>query len=170
VAELSREQKIAKAQQLRREGHRLREIAEAFGIDTSTVWKWLNPERTSEMRAKDNSRPGRRERERELVLEKRRNCPSCGNPMGVWSARNGATRCHPCYSAERLARTAERGHQIEGWWAEGLTQKQIAERLGWTVGHLCMEFHRLRSKGFDLPYRYTEGKRAGHKFPEQVSA
>lgn len=167
---MTREQKIAKAQAMREDGHVLREIADVCGVSDSAVWHWLNPERSAKLRAKDNSRPGRREREREQALQKRAHCSTCGSPLGVWSSRRGSTRCYPCYSAEELARTAERGHHIEGWWAEGLTLKEIADRLDWTVNHLFQEVHRLRAKGFDLPYRYTEGKRAGSKFSQQVPA
>jgi transposase len=51
-------------------------------------------------------------------------------------------------------RVAERAHQIERWWAEGVSRKEIAARLGWTDNHVSVEFARLRADGFDLPYRY----------------
>jgi hypothetical protein len=31
--------------------------------------------------------------------------------------------------------------------------REIAEHLGWTIGHTSKEFDRLRNLGYDLPYR-----------------
>jgi hypothetical protein len=44
---------------------------------------------------------------------------------------------------------------------------EIAQRLGWTQGHISYEIDALRAAGYDLPYRYGPGKRNGTKYPEQ---
>lgn len=159
---MTREQKIKNARELRAQGLTYAETADYLGGSISTVYRWLNPERTAPYR---NGRAIDPERARAYDREYRRNlrinCPQCAGPM-----KPESTLCQPCHEDE----VDRRARQIERWWAEGLTMAGICERLGWTMGHLAVEFHRLREKGYDLPYRYVEGKRAGHKFPDQVAA
>lgn len=70
-------------------------------------------------------------------------------------------RCDECYRQAVAESHRERDEQIVAWWTEGLSMREICLRLGWTKGHLGQEIDRLRSRGFDLPYRYARGK----KFP-----
>lgn len=62
---------------------------------------------------------------------------------------------------QRSAVRDNRGRQIVGWWAEGLSYRQIGERLGWSRQQAGREVSHLRELGYDLPYRYRmkDGKR-----------
>jgi transposase len=83
---------------------------------------------------------------------------------GSGGRSNKPERCKDCWAWREAGRVDARARKIEGWWAGGLTLREIADRLGWTKGHISHEIHRLREKGYSLPYR------AGAKFPEQVAA
>lgn len=160
--ELSREQKLVRAKELRGSGLTYREIGEQLGVSTGTVYRWLNPERVAPYR---NGRAINPERARALdkrySREKRYyvDCPQCGNKM-----HQDSSLCEGC-RADDVDRRARR---IEAWWAEGKLMREIADLLGWSRGRLSMEFSRLRAKGYGLPYRravYPNGK---PRFPEQV--
>jgi transposase len=161
---VTREQKIAKARELRGQRPRptYREIAEALGVSTGTVYRWIN--RTASYCNGREINPERaRAHDRRYNKEKRfyPDCPRCGAKMSPKSSL-----CEGC----RVDEIDRRARQIEAWWGDGLKFREIADRLGWTVGHLSVEMDRLRSKGYHLPYRYKLGRRAGAKFPEQVAA
>lgn len=94
----------------------------------------------------------------------RKTCSTCGQLMGIRSAWNNGLRgtpsqCRSCAVASEQKRVSERGHQIERWWAEGLDQAEIGERLGWTANHVQVEINGLRAKGFGIPYRYSQARR-----------
>lgn len=170
---MKREIKIERARKLREEDPKrwtYDALGKRFGVTGTCIQKWLKPEWAREKARKDNAK--RSAAKRQWERENRAKCPDCGQPMGAGSRCPSARpeRCTVCDNARRVERVGLRGREIEAWWAEGLTMSEIAEKLGWTVNHLCSEFVRLRKKGFHLPYRYTEGRRAGSKFPEQVAA
>ena len=100
-------------------------------------------------------------------------CEDCGMPTASrsgWPSERRSNRwCSPCYRQRELKRTAQRGHQIEEWWAEGRSLREIADRLGWSKGQLSVQMDRLRAKGFDLPYR-RRGVKNGTKFPHLKKA
>jgi hypothetical protein len=99
-------------------------------------------------------------------------CPECGYVYGVGS---GTKRGRKRQSPDQLTDTcpncvARRRERVVGWWAEGLTYQQIANRLGWTINHVQVEIVWMREAGFDLPYRravYPNGK---PKHPELARA
>jgi len=39
-------------------------------------------------------------------------------------------------------------------WATGLTMREIAAALDWSINHLGTEIAHLRHKGYALPYRH----------------
>lgn len=160
---MTRAEKVATARQMREGGALLREIADRFGVSTSTVDAWLNDQDGSKARA-------RKARYRGV-------CEDCGAPTsGTRSGLDHAPRwCKACgvehgKEIQRrvlAARHAERDRLIEAWWNEGLSRREIADRLGWTFGHVQVEVCRLRERGYSLPYRYA----LRHpKHPEQVAA
>jgi transposase len=165
---MTRSEKIAKARGLRAEGLKYRDVAEELGTSTTTIFRWLNPERTAPYR---NGRACNPERTREIDREYNRRhpgkCPECGGAMARTTARAGG-KCQACRQDE----IDRRSRQIERWWAEGLGQREIASRLGWTINRLHVEKHRLREAGYKLPYRRSVHPTADGtpRFPEQVAA
>lgn len=159
---------IAEIEWLHAEGLSDREIGEQVGVSASTVWKLRHPERTREMIRRDNARRAETKRAWAKDPANRVVCSVCGGLTGSTSGQHrdrrrpdGDRRCRACYLAEERKRIAERGHQIERWWAEGLTIRQIGDRLGgWSKARATVEVVRFRAKGFYLPYRRT---------PEQVA-
>jgi hypothetical protein len=94
----------------------------------------------------------------------RANCVDCGVSLGIRSGWNNAKRCRDCEGTRRLDAVDERAKQIVAWWREGRKGREIADEFGWPVNRFSVEMVRLRELGYDLPYRYTKGKRAGRKF------
>lgn len=93
-------------------------------------------------------------------------CPKCGKPMShkTGPASQGK-ECRECMKARRHEAREQRGAEIEAWWAEGLSMKAIAEKLGWDSDNLGGELDYFRALGYSLPYRCIPSK---PKFPEQV--
>ena len=130
----------AEAKRLRAEGLMLKEIAERLGKPRSTVHAAVTG---------DNAR--RRAAKQAWEDEHYRGtCERCG---GRTPKRNQGRICWPCELERRAEPVHARAERIVAWWAEGLTGSQIAGLLGWSVRHLRSEIHRLRAKGYDLPYR-----------------
>jgi len=162
-----REIKIERARKLREEDPKrwtYEALGRRFGVSTPTAYRWLNPEYERRQQAaslayKNRNREEVRAKNREYKRATRPDCPQCGSPMS-----HKSTLCEEC-RADEIDR---RARQIEGLWAEGLPLKEIADRLGWTLDRLAYEMHRLREKGYELPYRYDLNGNA--KFPEQVAA
>jgi hypothetical protein len=100
---VTREEKVARAQELRAQGLRLREIAAEMGYAVSTVQAWIkDPDRSAEI-ARKNSYSGA--------------CRDCG---AATSGSNGPgkapERCHACASALRLEWSRQRIiESIRGW-------------------------------------------------------
>jgi transposase len=156
---VTRDQKIASARELREQGFYYREIGERYGVSFSTVYRWLHPERAKEFRHRN--REALRAYDREYNRTHRAECPSCGGEMDRETGRGGGI-CAGCRADEVDRRAAK----IERWWADGLTLKEIAQQLDWSEGHISNELHRLREKGYDLPYRH----RGFDRFPDQAPA
>lgn len=98
----------------------------------------------------------------------RASCPDCGAPMRAGSGypKGAPKRCRSCNDLIGRTQVDERAQKFEKWWAEGLSLKEIAKRLNRSIGYVHMEMDRLRSKGYDLPYRYRPGTKNGTKFSE----
>lgn len=142
------------ALRLRREDPRRSEasIAREVGVSKSTARRYLHPE---EARA-DNRRRREAKREWDRANRPRKPCASCGAEHDA-----GSRLCDSCSQAERREATHERAERIVAWWAEGRRVREIARDLGWSVPHVAQEIHRLRAKGYDLPYRSPTGGRHG---------
>lgn len=88
----------------------------------------------------------------------------------AWPSRDMEV-CRSCDNARRVDEGHERHRLVERLWNEGASQEEIREVLGWRVGSATsVAIYEARAAGYHLPYRYTTGRRAGRKFPEQVAA
>lgn len=164
---VTREQKIATARKLRESGLTYREIGERFGVGHACVWKWLHPDVVAESNRRDNQR--RAPQKRAYAQSKRAACEDCGTPLSAgssWPSRRRTGKCRTCWELDEAERIEPRRRQIEEWWAEGLSLRAIAERLGWSRDHLSVEIHRMREAGYAVPYR----NRGYDRFPDQVAA
>jgi DNA-binding CsgD family transcriptional regulator len=135
----------AEAKRLRAEGLMLKEIAERLGRPRSTVHAAvtdINARRRAYKRSWDRE-------------NYRGTCERCG---GLTAHRHRGRLCRACEDQRRAEPVHARAERIVAWWAEGLTLAEIGARLGWSKGHLSMEMHRLRAKGYDLPYRRVPRK------------
>lgn len=155
---MTRDEKVAEAVRLHDQGLNDREIGERLGVTGAAVWKWRHPERVREMHRRDAARPERHQRKLAWTRQARQDptkmkpCPLCGEATGsfLWSS-DAPEACETC----RRTAIEERWRQIEAWWADGLTMRQIAEELDWTMNHVRAEFGRMRNAGRDLPNRRT---------------
>lgn len=94
------------------------------------------------------------ERAYQAAPENRGECEVCEGPMGVGSRSDGI--CRSCRLAARNCKWAE----IQSLWNEGYSIRDICRELGGvSVGYLGGEMCRMRSEGWDLPYRYNIGNR-----------
>lgn len=155
------EARMSQARELReRTGCGPRKIMAATGLTERQARLICYGERERKTIQRDNAnrRKAKREWEREWLKTARAVCPGCGGPCGAGSSKPSVTveLCSACRSRQRN----ERCERIVAWWAEGLSLREIARRLGWTTNHVNAEFGRMRNEGFDLPYRRT---------PEQVA-
>lgn len=158
----TRDEKIAQARRMRAEGRVLREIAEHFGVGVTTAPRWTDPEQDAAGRAAARAwKAANRERTRAYDHEygdtHRGTCVRCGQPRGAGQMGPGV--CQPCRSKARHLRCL----LICEWWAQGKQIPDICAELGWSSGHLQGEMDRMRADGYDLPYRYRSGARAGAK-------
>jgi IS30 family transposase len=168
---MDRAAKIAKARELRAKGWTLQQIGLRFGVTHGAIWKWLNPEKTQEKWRRENADPKRKAAKRAHEKACRRNCDDCGDLLGAGSGYPGACErfCPTCWHLREAERVDKRARQIETWWADGWSLREIQDRLGWSKGHVAMEFHHLRALGYDLPYRRKHHKNPP-RFPDQVAA
>lgn len=159
---MTREEKIAEARRLKAEGLSDAAIARRFGVTRSCVFKWLNPARAKEYGRRDNARPERKARKLAIQNEVGGSCPDCGGPLTKQAIWPRVTRCRDCYHAACREAHRERDEQIVKWWNDdGLSLREIAERLGWSVNHVQQEIWRLRYRyGYYLaPRRSDVGQR-----------
>lgn len=133
---MTREQKIAKAQELRDRGLTYKAIGERLGVSRTCVWKYLNPIREREISRRSNLKrsPAKRAWERENRAE----CPGCGGVLGAGSAcpSHRPSQCAKCVrdiARERIVhfiRLREKGltnREIEK--LEGLGSNVVATAL-----------------------------------------
>lgn len=157
--------------ELREQGLTYREIGLRVGHPTgsvsSTIRRLTDPEyadqsRTISLRWKDNNREHNRARDVAYLDARAASHCKCG--QRIMDA--DTEECGRCCS-QRIAR--ERADRIVAHWASGATLKQIAATEGMTKNWVGVEINRLRSEGYDLPYRYRHVHSAP-RFPEQVAA
>jgi hypothetical protein len=159
-AERNKPQRL-QARGLRAGGWTAVEIGEQLGVSAATVAKWCAVPRSMRSGLGPKRPKTARLRSWDLPVD----CPGCGGPMHKQSSH-----CSNCYSANRLEATEQRARVIEQRWSEDKTLAEIAHEFGWTTNRAGGEIHRLRAKGYSLPYRravYPTGK---PRFPEQVAA
>lgn len=112
-----------------------------------------------ERRRRDNAKRAAAKRAWEHAHD-RRACAVCGEPMGVGVHRRGVTRCLDCWHTQQREAIAARDEWISDMWLAGLTMRELADRLGWSMGHLAVEMARIRDRAPELlPYRYKNTKR-----------
>lgn len=154
---MTRDEKIQAAWWLRRT-MTFQEVADILGVSRSTAHRLLDSGFPTKDKAyKDRHREQIQARDRAYGRANRGTCLRCSGPMGIGRPHDGV--CQSCVSTVRH----ERCLQIVAWWAEGLSWADIAAELGWTMGHMSVEMDRMRAAGYDLPYRYRVGRRAGRK-------
>lgn len=162
---MTREQKIARARELRAEGLTYSAVGKQLGTSYQTIRRWLDPDYAEKVRQisrayKAQHRKALRAYDREYDERHKAECPECGAEV---NRRFNGEKCMACRADSR----DRRARQIESWWAEGLPLKKIAERLGWTKGSLSREMYWMREVGYSLPYRHTL---SAPKWSEQVAA
>ena len=150
---MTRDEKIATAERLSREGYNNRQIAEDLGVTPPTVWKWLHPERAAEINRASNAT--RNDAKRAWDRSMRATCSHCGGPMQAGSLKaDGSTRkvkgdrCAACATTERADLVIEMWDLRRN---EGLLNTEIAARLEVAVGTVATELYRLRALGYDVP-------------------
>lgn len=151
---MTRDAQIKQAERLRAKGLLHREIAEQLGVQTSTVWGWLNPEANKEKIRRSNAK--RSPAKRQHADLKRRNCPQCGEKMGTGTGYPGRTEknCKKCQVTNENAQTKARYEAIQRLWSAGWSLKEIASKLDSTVASISVSMVRMRKEGWNLPYRY----------------
>lgn len=169
---MTREQKVAEARELRAEGLTYAEAGRRLGVSYTTVWAWLNPERKRAIRRRAEATPRRKAAKRAWENEHdRRPCGRCGQPRGAGAHRAAKSDlCGDCRRADQAAAARARRERIAAMWNDGWLIRAIADALDSTPGSIHVEIAAMRADGWHLPYRYTTGKRAGRKFPEQAAA
>jgi hypothetical protein len=97
----------------------------------------------------------RAEQKRRWDSDNKRPCPECGD-RSIWRNRD---RCRVCWLDAKRARRDELRSRIAEMWTDGVSVRDIAERLDATVGAINVELTRMRADGWDVPPR-----RAGWKW------
>ena len=138
---------LAKARTLRADGERYEDIAAQLGVSTSTAHRWLNPDSA----ARDVAF------KRETRDRYAGSCADCGEPTSGKSYRDVSERCVECARHKRRGddheRMAAESARIRALRDQGLTIAEIAAEMGMTPGALGVKIHRLRRRGYGLPYR-----------------
>jgi transposase len=62
--------------------------------------------------------------------------------------------CRVCEQQQRRDLRNLRYFKIESLWNEGFKRREIAAKVGTTVGALSVLMVRMRDEGWDLPYRH----------------
>lgn len=154
----------AQALRLRAEGLTYGEIGERMGETKRQAWTRCNRNRdhANNRNYKLRNRTRLRAYNRAYEEAHRRPCEQCGQPVG---RGNETGICGDCISDEHDRKM----RKLVRLWAEGLTYPEIQAEMGWSKSRLSVEMHRARAQGYDLPYRYTTGNRAGRVFFEQMT-
>jgi transposase len=165
---MTRDQKIARARELRAEGIALHQISKILGVSKTTVLRWTDAEQAERDRKrslayKDANHDSVRAKDREYFRRNPGLCPRCSGSMSRRTERNGGI-CASCHQAI----SKERDRRLEALWLAGKSSREIAVEFGWTPERVSVEVWRLRAAGYRIPYR--QRRAAGYKFPEQQVA
>lgn len=141
----------ALARQLRAKGHSLGMISYRVGFATTTILRWLDPEKAARYGAQ--SLQYRRENRTRLNEYSRAyarshhkgTCPVCGRP----TLQMGVKSCKPCLDADRDFVWRE----IETLWADGLSVKEIAAEMRRSAESVQGHLARMRKAGRHVPPR-----------------
>ena len=108
----------------------MREIADEFGVSTTTVVRWLDPAKAEAMR----------ERARRAKLARRVGCERCGRPLGY--ERAGGV-CRDCTSDDAHARV----ERVAALYTAGVDAPEIARDVGLAEGYVSLLLTRLAHAG-----------------------
>lgn len=121
-------------------------LSRRVGTSKSTVRRWvIDPDIVRRETQLDNERKRRWDRE-----HYRGTCP-CGNR----TIRPQHGYCGPCSHEMTSVGGAMRRERIHAMWHEGLSLREIAERMGTTLNSIGVTIDRMRRTGWDMPYRYA---------------
>lgn len=135
----------AEAKRLHDNGWTYRRLAERFETSHRQIRKVLSPRFAEGERAINHRRAAaKRAWENE---HDRSPCEMCGEPMGVGARRKGYVICQACHS--RIA--ADRRAVMVQMRRDGLTNVEIAERLGTTPANVASIFYRERKIDPTIP-------------------
>lgn len=144
----------AEAQRLRDEGLTYREIADRLGYNhAESVRRLLHPDMARELARRDNAKRSGAKRAWEREHD-RGTCP-CGAVMCVGAARKGYVLCRDCHDEVVAVGQAMRDERIAELWAQGRTLREIASELDSTPSSIGVALCRMRTNGWDLPYRHN---------------
>lgn len=137
-----RHENVEEALELRADGLGLtiKEIADRMGVNYKTVYEWL------EDPAGERSN-GRKRRSERAAIEARR-CEKCGGVVGSLTS----VLCSTCHAKQFEPRRAE----ILALRADGVTNREIDQRLGLPYNAAAITISRCRAKGVVVnrsPYR-----------------
>lgn len=129
-------------------------LAEAEGLTYSGAWKRLNRDAAREYNRRDWLRPGRaHQKTRSEATAGAAACADCGKVRAgaKWDAYE---RCDECERESRKRARRARCQEIERLWNEGLSLREIAERLDSTVSSIGGTLTRMRDEGWNVPLRH----------------
>lgn len=156
--------------QMRADGHSLQEIATTVGMSYQAVRKALDPDGEKVRRQRDNAKRAADKRAWENAND-RPACESCGKAMGAGAHRHGYTSCWDCRLKRAEERTAE---MVRLRNEDGLSNREIAERIGSTLCAVATELSRARRRGehvahdpYMLGVRRALDGREFHAWPER---
>lgn len=144
---MTREEKVARAHELRAQGLYVSDIAQELGVAKSTVVRWTTP--GSNEVSIEGHRRWKAEHPDRMRASWYQSCPSCGKQM-----TRKAERCRDCRIAIEAQGPALKWNTILDLWNEGKTFRQVMEAMGFSKGHLSAEMSRMRDAGVPLAYRY----------------
>jgi transposase len=149
---LTREQKIARARELREQGWSYAAIARQLGVSESTPRTWCNPEWAKEQARKSNAKRGPAKRAWENEHD-RGTCATCGEPTVASASRKNVRLCRDCWTEAEHREQTLRRERIAALWCEGQTLTEIAAALDSTPASIGVTLAHMREDGWDLPYR-----------------
>jgi transcriptional regulator with XRE-family HTH domain len=152
-----KDQLVAEAKRLKKNGLTYNEIGGQLGVAYSTIWRWLNPDRQRKIEQR------RRGYKREWDRADTHPCSSCGAPVS-----RKTERCRECFSSEGREDRLWRWERIKELWDAGLPLSRMARRLGTTDGTVSVEIAKCEHEfGQKLVPRRANWK--GHRFKPGAS-